>query len=115
MFHITSDEQLTWDEIHRTVGSALGVEPEIVHVPSEVIARFDPAVGPGLLGDKQSSVAFDNSKIKRYVPGYTATIPFHEGMRRSAARAAADPLSRTVNTDTDALIDRLVAAIRSIC
>ena len=45
-FHITGDEWLSWDEIFRIVGRAAGVEPKTVHVPSEVIARFDPNWGP---------------------------------------------------------------------
>jgi hypothetical protein len=37
------------------------------------------------------SVVFDNSKIKRFVPGFAATIPFHEGVRRSLAWFDAHP------------------------
>ena len=39
-FHITSDEVLTWNQIHELVASAAGVKPELVHLPSELIARF---------------------------------------------------------------------------
>jgi len=113
-FHITSDEQLSWDEIHRAIGRAVGAEPRIVHVPSEVIARFDPDVGPGLVGDKQFSVVFDNTKIKRYVPGFQATIPFWEGMRRSARWMEEHPQLKRIDEKTDALVERLVAAMRAI-
>ena len=34
-----------------------------------------------LKGDKAVSVVFDNSKIKRFVPGYCATVPFEQGVR----------------------------------
>ncbi|MFW5783780.1 MAG: SDR family oxidoreductase [Spirochaetota bacterium] len=111
-FHITGDEALSWDEIHRAMAAALGVEAKIVHVPSDVIASYDENVGAGLLGDKQYSVVFDNSKIKRYVPGYQATIPFWEGMRRSVAYAEANPeLKKQVDPKTDELVDRLVEAM----
>ncbi|MFW5777098.1 MAG: SDR family oxidoreductase [Spirochaetota bacterium] len=111
-FHITGDEALSWDEIHRAMAAALGVEAKIVHVPSDVIASYDESVGAGLLGDKQYSVVFDNSKIKRYVPGYQATIPFWEGMRRSVAYAEANPeLKKQVDPKTDELVDRLVEAM----
>ncbi|HEX2863530.1 MAG TPA: SDR family oxidoreductase, partial [Deinococcales bacterium] len=62
---ITSDELLTWNGIFETVGRAAGAKPELVHVPSDAIARFIPEFGPGLLGDKSHSVMFDNTKIKR--------------------------------------------------
>ena len=74
-FHITSDELLTWNQIYALVGRAAGVEPKLVHVPSDVIARYDPEWGAGLLGDKAHSVIFDNSKIKRFVPDFRAVHP----------------------------------------
>ncbi|MFW6212806.1 MAG: SDR family oxidoreductase, partial [Spirochaetota bacterium] len=64
-FHITSDEAITWDQIHIAIGHAIGREPELVHIPSETIGQFDPEFGAGLLGDKRYSVVFDNAKIKR--------------------------------------------------
>ena len=36
----------------------------------------------GLLGDKTHSVVFDNSKIKRFVPDFAATIPLSWGAAR---------------------------------
>jgi nucleoside-diphosphate-sugar epimerase len=113
-FHITSDEALTWDEIHRTIGMAVGAEPRIVHAPSDVIARLSPQLGEGLLGDKQFSLLFDNTKIKRAVPGYQAKIPFYEGMRRSADWIARHPERRSVDSELDRLIDDVVAAIEPI-
>lgn len=108
-FHITSDEALTWDQIHRTIGRALGRAPSIVHVASEAIAREDPEFGAGLLGDKQYSVVFDNTKIKRYVPGYHATIPFYEGMERSARLMQDHPELQVTNQQHDQLIERLLS------
>ena len=76
-FHITGDEWLTWNQIFQLVGQAAGVpEPKLVHIPSDLIAAYDPDWGAGLLGDKMHSMIFDNSKIKRVVPDYVARIPF---------------------------------------
>ena len=108
-FHITGDESLTWDQIHETIACALGMTPEIVHVPSKAIADESPRFGPGLLGDKQYSLVFDNSKIKRFVPGYQATIPFFRGMERSVETIQRNPEMKKIEDDTDALIDRLVS------
>lgn len=107
-FHITSDEALTWDQIHQTIGRALGSAPRIVHVATEAIAREDPHFGQGLLGDKQYSVVFDNTKIKRYVPGYQATIRFFEGMERSARLVLDHPELQVINQQHDQLIERLL-------
>ena len=80
-FHITSDDVLTWDQIAYALGTALGVTPRLVHVPSDVIAAHDPEWGAGLLGDKTHSMVFDNAKIKSVVPGWRAVVPFERGAR----------------------------------
>lgn len=108
--HITSDESLTWNAITGLFGRALGVEPRIVHVASDAIARELPEVGDGLLGDKAHSVLFDTTKIKRLVPGWVATTPFAEGAREIVDWYLADPSRQVVDAERDAAYDRLVAA-----
>jgi len=110
-FHITSDELLTWNQIYTLLAHAAGVEPQIVHVPSDVIAAFDPELGAGLLGDKAHSVIFDNSKIKRLVPDWTATIPFSLGAREIVAWFDADPARQVVDEQVSTLIDKIIAAV----
>ncbi len=109
-YHITSDEVLTWNQIYAIVGRAAGVEPRILHVPSEAIARLDPELGAGLLGDKAHSVIFDNDKIKRLVPDFAATIPFHQGAQEIVDWHAADPTRQAVDEEMDRLLDRIVEA-----
>jgi nucleoside-diphosphate-sugar epimerase len=113
-FHVTSDELLTWNQIYTILADAAGVEPQIVHVPSDLIAAFDPEVGAGLLGDKAHSVIFDNTKIKRLVPDFGATIPFSQGAREIIAWFDADPARQVVDPYTDHLIDRIIAAVEVI-
>lgn len=84
-FHITSDELLSWNQIYQTIAAALGVEANIVHIPSDFIARVVPRYLGTLLGDKTWSVFFNNAKIKTFVPGFQAIISFAEGTRRAAA------------------------------
>jgi nucleoside-diphosphate-sugar epimerase len=109
-FHITSDEVLTWNEIYTTLARAAGVEPRLVHVPAEGIAAFDAEIGAGLLGDKAHSVIFDNTKIKRLVPDFVATIPFHQGAEEIIAWYDADPGRQVVDEGLDRLLDRIVDA-----
>ena len=108
-FHITSDELLTWNQIYTLVGRAAGVEPRLVHVPSDIIARCDPEWGAGLLGDKAHSTIFDNSKIRRAVPEFAPAIPFARGAGEMIAWYDADPARRAVGARLDALMDALVA------
>ncbi|MEN6478004.1 MAG: NAD-dependent dehydratase, partial [Anaerolineales bacterium] len=112
-FHITSDEVLTWDSIYRAIGHAAGCEPELVHLSTDFIAGICPELGPGLYGDKAHSVVFDNTKIKRVVPDFSARVTFGEGIARSLAWHDADPVHRhIINPRVDAMFDRLIAAHR---
>jgi len=81
VYHITSDELITWNQIMWSLADAAGVEPKIVHIPSDVIQRYDPDWGVSLMGDKSHSMIFDNTKIKTLVPDFKATIPFHQGAK----------------------------------
>lgn len=114
VFHITSDELLTWNQIYELVAKAAGVEAKLVHVPSDLIAAFDANIGAGLLGDKTHSVIFDNSKIKRLVPDFVCTTPFARGIEDVLAWYDANPERQVINPDLDALTDRIVTAMESI-
>jgi nucleoside-diphosphate-sugar epimerase len=109
-FHITSDEVLTWNQIYETIADALGVKANIVHLASDFIARISPPLTGPLLGDKTWSAVFDNSKIKAYVPGFEAVIPFREGIRRTLAWFAADKNRQRVDEVVNAELDRILAA-----
>jgi nucleoside-diphosphate-sugar epimerase len=109
-FHITSDESLTWNQIYRSVAQAAGCEPRMVHIPSDFLASCRSAFTGELLGDKAHSVIFDNSKIKKIVPGFMATIPFHLGIQRTLAWFDADPSRQIVRNETHAMMDRILQA-----
>ncbi|MDX6528874.1 MAG: hypothetical protein QOH41_1164 [Blastocatellia bacterium] len=113
-FHITSDEVLTWDQIYQTIGEALGVEPNIVHIASDFIAEVDPSFAGGLLGDKTWSVVFDNRKIKEFVPGFEAVIPFREGIRRTVEWFEAKEERRNVDQGLNDAMNRILAAYASL-
>ena len=64
----------------------------------------------GLLGDKSYSVVFDNTKIKRFVPDFCATVPFEEGIRRTMAWFDADSSRRQIDDEANVRWDKLIAA-----
>jgi nucleoside-diphosphate-sugar epimerase len=109
-FHITSDEVLTWNQITEAIADAAGLEPDIVHIASDFVAAVAPEFEEGLLGDKAYSAVFDNSKLKRFVPGFEAAVPLAEGLARSLAWFDADPARKVVNAQRDALLDRIIGA-----
>ena len=109
-FQITSDQVLSWDQIHLEVYQALGLSPNVIHIPSDFIARFDEDAVGSLIGDKSNSVVFDNGKIKRFVPDYHCGVEWAEGLRRSLAWYDANPEFQIVDNDADLLWDRIIMA-----
>ncbi|HVW20224.1 MAG TPA: SDR family oxidoreductase [Opitutaceae bacterium] len=109
--HITSDEVLTWNQIFRQTAEAAGAEAaRFVHVASDFIIACVPETEGSLLGDKSVSAVFDNSKIKRLVPGFRARTTFAEGIRRTIAWFDAHPEQKVVDAETNRRWDKLAAA-----
>jgi nucleoside-diphosphate-sugar epimerase len=111
-FHITSDEVLTWNQIYQTIAEALSIEANIVHIPSDFIARVAPQKTGTLLGDKTWSAVFDNSKIKKFVPGFQAIIPFREGIQRTLAWFDEDEKRRRVDDSVNSEIEQILNAYK---
>lgn len=114
-FHITSDEVLTWDQIWQATAAAAGCEARIVHVPSAFICDVADRLGQGwmrgnLLGDKSVSAVFDNAKIKRFVPGFAATIPYRVGIERTIRWFEADPARLRIVDGHNAIHDEILKA-----
>jgi nucleoside-diphosphate-sugar epimerase len=115
VFHITSDDVYTWDQIYTIVAGALGVEPRIVHIPSEHILAGAPDWfwSELIIGDLSHSAIFDNSKVRRYVPDFAPRRTFHAAaadMVRWRAEHAEDTQPAAA---VDAVMDRLVGGYHS--
>jgi nucleoside-diphosphate-sugar epimerase len=108
--HITSDEILTWNQIFSIVAEASGGVFDPVYAPSNLIAAIDPDWGPRLLGDKAITKFFDNTKIKRLVPDFAASIPFYQGVREILAWFDADPARKAIDVHANHVFDRIITA-----
>ena len=111
-YQITSDESLTWNQIYLAIARALNVEFKPYYVPSD----FLHAIGPydfrgGLIGDKANSVVFDNAKLKRAVPGFTATVRFDQGAKLVADYILSHPECQKDDPEFDAWCDRVIEAM----
>jgi nucleoside-diphosphate-sugar epimerase len=107
-FHITSDELLTWDQIYQALANAVGCEASIVHIPSDILAECNGELRGTLIGDKAASVVFDNTKIKRFVPEFTAVIPFNRGIQRTITWFESDPLRQIIKKETNDWMDTII-------
>ena len=111
-YHITSDESVTWNQIYSVVADELGVPFKPYYVPSD----FLHAVGPydfagALLGDKANTVTFDNTKVKRAVPGFVCTVRADQGLRRTLRHMLATPELQVEDPAFDAWCDKVIAAM----
>jgi len=108
-FHITSDEVLTWNQAYEEVARALGVELNVMHIASDLIAKYyEHAIG-SLIGDKVNSAVFDNSKIKRFVPEFNCEVPWSKGIRRTIAWLEADPSRQVIDQAANNLWKKIIS------
>ncbi|MBR5347856.1 MAG: NAD-dependent epimerase/dehydratase family protein [Lachnospiraceae bacterium] len=110
---ITSDETVTWNQVYESIAKALGVKLHAIHVSSEFLAACkDDAYDftGSLIGDKANSVVFVNTKLKRLVPGFCATVRADEGIANSIRYILEHPECQVDDPDFDAFTDRVVAA-----
>jgi nucleoside-diphosphate-sugar epimerase len=108
---ITSDEVLTWNQIFQQTAEAAGAKnARFVHIASDFIIACLPDTEGSLLGDKSVSTVFDNSKLKRFVPGFAARTTFAEGIKRTIAWFDAHPDQKIIDPETNQRCDKLVAA-----
>ena len=113
-FQITSDETVTWNQIYKAIADALGVELKPYYVTSD----FLDAVGKydfkgSLIGDKANSVVFDNSKLKKAVPGFTATVRFDQGVRKAIDFVLSNKEYQVEDKEFDEWCDKVINALEN--
>ena len=114
-FHITSDESVTWNQIYSIIADELGVELNAFHVSSELLNAIGPYDFEGTLtGDKANTVIFDNSKIKRAVPGFIATVRADQGIRSTISYILAHKECQTEDKEFDSWCDKVAEAVKNI-
>ena len=109
---ITSDESVTWNQIYQIIADALHVKLNAVHVASEFLdACSDYDFAGSLLGDKANTVVFDNSKLKKLVPSFTATVRADQGIRSTIEYVLSHPECQVEDPAFDAWCDRVIEAL----
>ena len=109
---ITSDESVTWNQIYQIIADSLHVKLNAVHVASEFLdACSDYDFAGSLLGDKANTVVFDNSKLKRLVPGFTATVRADQGIRSTIEYVLSHPECQVEDPAFDDWCDRVIEAL----
>jgi len=108
---ITSDESLSWNQIYQAIAAVLNVPLKAVHISSDFLAQCSSYDFTGsLIGDKANSAVFDNTKLKRLVPGFCAHVRFDQGVRETIAYVLAHKDCQTEDLEFDSWCDRIIAA-----
>lgn len=110
---ITSDESVTWNQIYNIIADAVGMPLNAIHVSSEFLAACSNYDLTGsLIGDKANTVVFDNTKLKRLVPGFTATVRADQGIRNTISYVLSHPEYQTEDPAFDEWCDKVAAALQ---
>ena len=109
---ITSDESLTWNQVYSTIAGILGVELKPYYVTSEFLEKCSPRdITGSMLGDKSNTVVFDNTKLKRLVPGFSAKLSYAQGVRMSIENHLADKSLQIEDPIYDAWCDKVISTL----
>ena len=111
--HITTDEFLTWDEIYRDIARPLGAPPRLVHVSTEMLCHAFPGNYGQLFGDISHCGIYDNTKIKRLVPGFCATTTAARGLRDAVMYHLAHPELQVEDPDFDRRCEEVLEAVEA--
>lgn len=114
-FQITSDESVTWNQIHQCIADALGVEFKPYYVASDLLdalGHYD--FKGGLIGDKANSVVFDNTKVKNAVPGFVCTTRTEEGIRKTVEYMLSHPETQEEDPEFDTWCDKVIAKLEKL-
>jgi nucleoside-diphosphate-sugar epimerase len=112
IYNIVHPQPRTWDEWHRTVAEALGVEAEIVHVSQETLIAIAPERFGGLRGNFGHTQIFSGAKLATDVPEFQPQIPLVESVAENIAWM--DKHHLVPDSDANDLEDRIIAAIRDL-
>ncbi len=113
-YQITNDETLTWNQIFQAIADVLGVEYKPYYVASDYLASFGKYdLYGGLLGDKSNCVVFDNTKLKRAVPGLCMNVRFEQGVRSTIEYILSHPECQVEDPEFDAWCDRLIGELEA--
>ncbi len=84
-YHTAGEEWMTWNTYHQQVAQAIGAPPpQLVHIPTDALARIAPRQAGLALTNIQYNNFFDNSAAHRELD-FQYTIDWQTGVRRMVA------------------------------
>ena len=105
-YHFTSEERTIWEDLYLELGRIVGKTPRIIHIPAELLYKAAPNLCGHLYFEKTYAGLFDNSKIKKAVPGLKTDLSLNAGMQIIVDWWEKE--ANTIDPEKEALEDKLV-------
>ncbi len=105
-YHACSEERCRWEDLYLEFGKVLGIEPQIVHISSELLVAANPDLFSHLYLEKTFPGLFDNSKIRSVIPDFVCEISLHDGIKMMVEWFEQE--ANQVDPQKDSMEDRLV-------
>jgi nucleoside-diphosphate-sugar epimerase len=108
IYHATSGDRHIWDDLYLEFGRAVGEEPRLIHISTEMLMRASADVFSHIIQEKMHCGIFDNTKIHRDVPEFTIDYPLPKITSTLYQWYESDPEARIIDEDRDRLEDSIV-------
>lgn len=106
-FHITSEENVTWEMVLQFIGEELGKEVVTYKTSLERLGNLCPEYKDMVKTGKGRSRHFSNSKIIKIVPEYKKFISLREGVKEAVVFYTSHPHWQNVDYYWEGKMDRL--------
>lgn len=113
-YHNINPKIVTWDMIYHDLYRLLGKEPNIIHIPCDLLAlssQYDNK--SAFLGDKQYSCLFDMSKIKADIHEFKNEIDITKGLEMYLEYMDEHPELKKTDEEYDKWCDDLIEKYQS--
>lgn len=108
-YHITNPENVTWGQVLDTMEGILDIKLVRVDLKQEMIYDSMPQYKQILLGDKGTTMRFNNKKILRDVPSFSCEVSLDSGIREMIEFYRSHPELQKIDYRWNGEVDRLCA------
>ena len=112
IYNIVHPQPRTWNQWHRAVAEAIGVEAEIVFVAQETLVAIAPERFKGLARNFGHTSVFDVQKLTQVIPELQPKTPLVESIAENVEWM--DQGDLIPDSDEDVLEDKIIAAVRKL-
>jgi len=80
-FHVSNEDKRVWEDLYLEFGKVLGIEPNIVYIPSSILYKAAPSLCDHIYFEKCYAGLYDNSKMRTINPDFRASMALNEGLQ----------------------------------